>query len=431
MSSTPTPPSGSNLYSQGYGTTPSASLSSAVKATRDPATTDVRGVVGFYPIGQRWVNTSGNNVWTLSSLSTSLGITSATWVQDSAGTGSLNELDGDSGTALPSTGAITIAGGTGITTSASGSTVTVSLSGAGVAIDSFVPDAGTNPVVPTAAGAVTMAGTANQITTTGGLNSLTFSVPTTFIAPGSMESTTSTTVGNALTVTTGGVLVSGGNIINSHSTAGIDVNIQATNSNNSNAASRAGVEIATGGAASGDPYLTFQISGVAASTMSMGLDNSASDLFVVSNNTDLGTSNALTLTQAGALNATTSITAGTTLTATLGAITATNGNLVLNTAGNKIISTSVATDGTAGANSFGSATLSGGTVTINTTAVTASSLIFIWRQSVGATGAAATGNLTVGAIVAATSFIINSVQAADATALQASDVSVVGWMIVN
>jgi hypothetical protein len=126
-----------------------------------------------------------------------------------------------------------------------------------------------------------------------------------------------------------------------------------------------------------------------------------------------------------------SLTAGTTITATLGAITATNGNLVLGTAGNKILSTSVGTTTTAGANSFGSVTLVGGTATVATTAVTASSLIVLWRQTVGATGAAALGILSVGTISAGVSFVINAWQIANATALQASDVSVIGWMIIN
>lgn len=126
-----------------------------------------------------------------------------------------------------------------------------------------------------------------------------------------------------------------------------------------------------------------------------------------------------------------SLTASTTLTATLGAITATNGNLVFGTAGNKIISTSVGSTTAAGANSFGKVTLVGGTATVATTAVTANSIIYLTRQSVGATGAAALGSLSVGTITAGTSFVINAWSAADATALQASDVSVIGWMIVN
>jgi hypothetical protein len=108
-----------------------------------------------------------------------------------------------------------------------------------------------------------------------------------------------------------------------------------------------------------------------------------------------------------------------------------DGNLVLDTAGNKIVSTSVATNTTAGANSFGSVTLVAGTATVSTTSVTASSLIVLWRQSLGATGANPIGHLTVGTIVAGTSFVIRASTTATATTDVATDVSVVGWMIIN
>lgn len=133
----------------------------------------------------------------------------------------------------------------------------------------------------------------------------------------------------------------------------------------------------------------------------------------------------------GSVSAGTSVTAGTTVTATLGNITATNGNFVKGTAGNKDVYSSVATTTAAGANSAGTVTLVGGTATISTTSVTASSKIRIYRQGIGATGAAALGLLTIGTITAATSFVINSVDQADATALAATDVSVVFWEIVN
>jgi hypothetical protein len=126
-----------------------------------------------------------------------------------------------------------------------------------------------------------------------------------------------------------------------------------------------------------------------------------------------------------------SITATTSLTASLGNITATNGNLVLGAPGNKIIRSSVATTSAAGANSMGRVTLVGGTVTVSTTSVTTNSLIKIWRQSVGATGAAALGELSVGTIVNGSSFVIRALQVANASALQASDVSVIGWEIIN
>ena len=126
-----------------------------------------------------------------------------------------------------------------------------------------------------------------------------------------------------------------------------------------------------------------------------------------------------------------SITATTTLTATLGNITATNGNIVRGTAGNKDVYTSVATTVTAGANSAGTVTLVAGTATIATTAVTANSIIRLYRQGIGTTGAAVLGILTIGTKTAGVSFVINSVQPGDATGVQSSDVSVVAWEIVN
>lgn len=125
----------------------------------------------------------------------------------------------------------------------------------------------------------------------------------------------------------------------------------------------------------------------------------------------------------GSLAATATLTAGT-------GITATNGNFVFGTAGNKV-TRPAATTTTAGANSFGSVTLVGGTATVSTTAVTASSLIKLWRQSIGSTGAQPLGFLTIGTITANTSFVINAVEVSLATSLQTTDVSVVGWEIVN
>lgn len=119
------------------------------------------------------------------------------------------------------------------------------------------------------------------------------------------------------------------------------------------------------------------------------------------------------------------------ITATLGDITATNGNFVRGSAGNKDVYSSVASTTTAGANSAGTVTLVGGTATVNTTAVTANSQIRLYRQGIGATGAAALGYVTLGTKTAGVSFIINAVQPASATSLQTTDVSVIGWEIVN
>jgi len=175
-------------------------------------------------------------------------------------------------------------------------------------------------------------------------------------------------------------------------------------------------------------YLTSVVAGAATWTV-----NAIGASLTVATSLTAGTTVAsgTTITAGTSLGVTTTAVIGTGLTVTTGNATLSNGNLVFGTAGNKILSTSVAAVAAAGANSFGLVTLVGGTVTVTTTAVTAASLIYIWRQTVGATGAAATGNLSVGTITAGVSFVINAWSATDATALQASDVSRIGWMIVN
>lgn len=71
--------------------------------------------------------------------------------------------------------------------------------------------------------------------------------------------------------------------------------------------------------------------------------------------------------------------------------------------------------------SVGTATLIAGTVTVSTTSVTASSIIYLTVQSLGTVTTAKA--MTIGTKTAATSFVITS---ADAT-----DTSIVGWMLIN
>lgn len=216
-----------------------------------------------------------------------------------------------------------------------------------------------------------------------------------------------------------------GGVVHSRGIVGGNVTMQATNTDNTNGASRGGFEAAVGGTSGGDPYYNWLISG--GQTFTMGIDNSTTnDDFVLSKNAALGTTNVVSFD-----GSTSAATFAGAITSTVGAITATNGNVVLNTAGNKLISTSVGSAAAAGANSFGTVTLVAGTVTVATTAVTANSIVFLTRTSVGATGANDLGMLSVGTIVAGTSFDINAWTVTNATALQTDDVSVVGWMIVN
>lgn len=68
---------------------------------------------------------------------------------------------------------------------------------------------------------------------------------------------------------------------------------------------------------------------------------------------------------------------------------------------------------------MGVATLSGGTVTVSNTSVTASTRIFTSRQTTGGT----LGHLSIGTVVASTSFVINS--------SSATDTSTVAWLLIE
>lgn len=451
---------GANLYTQGFGSRPEGVEVPHIES-RPPTASD-----NNYDIGKRWVDTAGGIEYCLTSFTYVNNIKSANWAFLGAAAGDLNTLTtADAVVVVPVAGNIDLVGSGSITTTGAGDTATVTLTG--LTNHNVLVGAGTSTITKVAPSAT--AGVA--LVSTGAAADPAFG--TVVVAGGGTGLTTLTAhslyVGNGTSApnavangTTGQVLTA---------VTGADPTFQ------NPAASSVSITGDSGGALNGDAFtftggttgLTFSGAGTTETlTGTLGVANGGTGAVtltgVLTGNgvgavtantvTDHGVvvgaaSNAVGSTAVGATgtllagatgadpaftaspSVTGSVTAGTTLTATLGAITATNGNLVLGTAGNKIVSTSVGTTTTAGANSFGSVTLTGGTATVATTAVTASSLIVTWRQSIGATGAAALGHITVGTITAATSFVINAVQAADATALQASDVSVIGWMIIN
>ena len=87
-----------------------------IQANRAPTTEDT----GF-EIGQLWADSTNDIIYALSSVSAG----AAQWNLLGGGTGDVDVLDGDTGTAIPSGGVITIAGGDGLTTVGAGSTVTI------------------------------------------------------------------------------------------------------------------------------------------------------------------------------------------------------------------------------------------------------------------------------------------------------------------
>lgn len=128
------------------------------------------------------------------------------------------------------------------------------------------------------------------------------------------------------------------------------------------------------------------------------------------------------VTATGAISAGTTLAAGTTVTggtgvtATTGNLTASNGNLSLGTAGNKVI---IATGTNASIGT--SAAMTAGAVTVATTAITASSKVFVSAAVAG--GTQGTLRADPADYIAGTSFVIRSSNAADT--------STVNWWIIN
>lgn len=375
---------GATVYTQSFGSRPE-NVEVPHYDVRAPTPTDI-----LYPQGKRWINTVGDAEYVLTSFSTSGNITTANWVLLGTAGGALNTLTGDSGGAIsPTAGNINLSGtGSQITTTGSGSTITFALAGpytpATYTAHGVLIGEGSSSIAATAAGTngqvligstgadpafATISSSGSTLTLTGGAHTLNIDVTAPLnVAHGGTGATTLTGVltGNgtsavtANTVTNHGVLLGG-----------------ASNAVSSLAAAATGTLLA--GSTGADPAFTASPS------------------------------------------VTGSVTAGTSITATLGNITATNGNVVLGTAGNKLNSTSVASTTTAGANSFGTVALVAGSAVVATSAVTASSMVFLTCQDLGTV--IIPSALCVSAKVASTSFTI--------TASDATDTSTVAWFIVN
>jgi hypothetical protein len=130
----------------------------------------------------------------------------------------------------------------------------------------------------------------------------------------------------------------------------------------------------------------------------------------------LGTANQITSTGSGStitLSLPSAIIAPGSITATLGAITATNGNLVLGTAGNKIV---IATGANASVGT--SSAMTAGAVTVATTASSATAKVFYVRATTGGTP----GHVSITA-QDGTGFTL--------TSSSGSETSTFNWWIIN
>ena len=148
--------------------------------------------------------------------------------------------------------------------------------------------------------------------------------------------------------------------------------------------------------------------------------NSSGDVAAVNGTANQITANTVsgtaTLSLPAAIIAPGSIAATTTLTATLGNITATNGNLVLNTSGNKlVINATTPTTASVGT----TAAMSGsGAVTITSSAITDSSKIIYSRRLTGGT----TGDVSITAQAGGSATL---------TSTSATETSTFDYLIIN
>ena len=221
-------------------------------------------------------------------------------------------------------------------------------------------------------GVITLAGTSNEITTAASSHTVTFSIPSTFIAPGSIASTTSITAGNALTVTAGGAAITGNSTINS-SGAGTTI-------------------IGTGG------------------TGYVHIGNATGNTAVT-----------------GSLTASTGLVATTGgVTATAGNITATNGNVILSHA-----ATYIGMKAAAVTDFAGTANLTSGTVTILNTNIASGDLIFLSRISATGSGSSTTLGILSYTISASTNFVVTSLIIGTPGSTQTGDNSSFAYFIVR
>lgn len=178
-------PTKQNLYGVSIGSTNGNSAIVPIHSTRNPTAQDYN-----YPIGQTWINSSVPSQYVLGNVTTTLGVSTATWLLTALNSGDLETLSGDTGTATPVSSNIQIAGSGDISTSATGDTVTISISGGTDTISQLDGDSGS--ASPTAGGVVNISGTSDQIGTSAASDTVTLAFTTNlncnwgFINSGSM-----------------------------------------------------------------------------------------------------------------------------------------------------------------------------------------------------------------------------------------------------
>lgn len=152
----------------------------------------------------------------------------------------------------------------------------------------------------TSAGSVlSVTGTANQITAVTTAGAVTLSIPATFIAPGSIASTTTLTGGTGITATTGNIVASAGNISASGTVTG-GTGVIATTGNLTASAVGSGLVLTPTIVAAGASPQTANGRAFSVTFSGVSIPSGASQTFVISNTAITGTSTVALVEWSGA-----------------------------------------------------------------------------------------------------------------------------------
>ena len=333
-----------------------------------------------YPIGKRWVDTVAGNEYSLTSIVIISDVNSANWAFLGSSSGDLNSLTTDDATVVTPTGGTIIVTGNatqGVSTTGSNTPGTVTVT---------VADWTTSQK-----GVGVLASDAQAIAGTG---------TTQAVTPHALQAKIGTQTAHGVAMG----------------------NTGATSALSYSSAGTSGQAFISGGAGADGAYGTLGVPGGGT-----GLATLTAHALYVGNGTSAPTALAVGATGETVMGATGadpawsgspsysgSVTAATTITATLGDITATNGNVVLGTAGNKLV---IATGSNASVGTSSAMAGTPGAVVVATTACSASAKVFYSRNVTGGT----MGNVSITA-QDGTGFTLTS---------DANETSTFNWWIIN
>jgi hypothetical protein len=276
-----TAPVAASLYGVGVGTASTANLLPFI-TTVNPSASSLMGPNGPFLIGQRWINSVNNETFTLSSLSPSGGVMTATWTQEGgAGAGTVTSVTGTASqiTSTPTTGAVVVSLPASITTPGS-LTTTTSL-------------AATTTVT---AGTGITATTGNIVASTGNITATAGNIAAT---AGSVSAGSTVTAGTGITATTGNIAASSGNVSASGTVTG-GTGVTATTGNVS----------ATAGAVNAGTSMTATLGNITATNGNLVMGTIGNKIIVpTGSNASAGTTGVMSGTPGAVTQATTACSA--------------------------------------------------------------------------------------------------------------------------